>query len=79
MESNIYSRTNIFITGLFLILAGIITIIDPSYTKWGTDETSNTLIGIYLTIFGFIVTTVQGISIFRKSKKDTKKDSNDNN
>ncbi len=70
MGNNIYSRTNIFITGLFLILAGIITIIDPSYTKWGTDETSNTLIGIYLTIFGFILTTVQGTSIFRKSKKD---------
>ncbi len=72
MGNSIYSRTNILLSALFAILAGIITIIDPSYTKWGTDETANTMTGIVIVIGGSIVGIVQGISIYRSSKKDKK-------
>ncbi len=73
MGNSIYSRTNIFITGLFFILAGILTILYPSLVeyKWGDkDGESSLLVGTAYIIIGSIVAIVQGISIYKSSKKD---------
>lgn len=59
-----------FLTAVIAIFMGIITVLYPSYTKWGTDEVSNTIMGILIIIGGSIVAIIQGISIYRSSKKD---------
>ncbi|RXJ94475.1 hypothetical protein CRU94_08455 [Arcobacter sp. AHV-9/2010] len=59
-----------FLTAIIIIVFGMYIIINPSYTKWGTDETANTIIGIICVIFGFIVAIYQIISIYKSYKKD---------
>ncbi|AXX85319.1 hypothetical protein [Aliarcobacter skirrowii] len=71
MKNSLASKVNgIFLTAIFSIIMGIITILSPSYTKWGNDIVSNIIIGIIYVIIGSIVAIVQIISIYKSYKKD---------
>lgn len=79
MRNSLLSKINsTFLTAIIAIFMGIVTILDPSYTKWGTDEISNIMMGILIIVGGSIVAIVQSISIYKSYKKDKENNSNDN-
>jgi hypothetical protein len=79
MRNSLLSKINsTFLTAIIAIFMGIVTILDPSYTKWGTDEISNIMMGILIIVGGSIVAIVQGISIYKSYKKDKGNNKNDN-
>lgn len=75
MKNKLLSKINgTFLTAVFFIIVGILTIIDPGYVqaKWGTESSwvDQLMIGGGYIIIGSIVAIVQGISIYKSYNKD---------
>ncbi|MDN5104865.1 hypothetical protein O8C79_06115 [Aliarcobacter butzleri] len=71
---NSFKINGTFLTAVFFIIVGILTIIDPGYVqaKWGPESSwvDQLMIGGGYIIIGSIVAIVQGVSIYKGYKKD---------
>ncbi|WP_148625958.1 hypothetical protein [Aliarcobacter cryaerophilus] len=80
MISCIFSKINkLFITSIFAIILGIITISYPNLAqyKWKSDE-SAIAIGLIYTIIGIALFIYQCVFIYKNCKKDKENNRNDN-
>ncbi|WP_148625962.1 hypothetical protein [Aliarcobacter cryaerophilus] len=82
-KNNIISKINSeFLTGIFFIIVGILTIIDPGYVqaKWGNDAgwEIQFIFGSGLIIVGSFKIIYQSILIYKSYKKDKENNRNDN-
>lgn len=82
-KNNIISKINSeFFTGIFFIIVGTLTIIDPGYVqaKWGANEgwITQLMMGGGLVLVGLIKVVLQIISIYKSYKKDKENKENNN-
>jgi uncharacterized membrane protein HdeD (DUF308 family) len=72
MNNDIFNNTNSILTGFFIIIMGIFTIIYPSLArnKWDLDEQTSFYLGILFILVGLIITIIKFVGIYKGKDSD---------